>query len=275
MYIYNTLSRATTQPLPPPQAVPTRYCQQTALVSPFSVFAHRRSIKSLCKCILENKLLRPPGFAPSVPSLSAIVDSPFPPPFLHTLLLLCSWDDDDDERAATEGILPDCAHPGGRQRRRSTTTRAVTEGTSPQHRSLALAQSPATCTPYDDDEGDTTPLQPPRTATTGGANGSDGDAVAAAPNPARFDDNSAVEYLENTIVSGINPVPRALFRTSADSSNGQTSLNGLVTYEPKPPVFSTVGLLNHIIELIVCEDEAFSLINSITRSQTLLNTQFG
>ncbi|KAH8977504.1 hypothetical protein EDB86DRAFT_2892943 [Lactarius hatsudake] len=118
MYIYNTLSRATTQPLPPPQAVPTRYCQQTALVSPFSVFAHRRSIKSLCKRILENKLLQPPGFAPSVPSLSAIgtsffhspflpVDSPFPPPFLHTLLLLCSWDDDDDERAATEGTLPD------------------------------------------------------------------------------------------------------------------------------------------------------------------------
>ncbi|KAH9178437.1 hypothetical protein EDB89DRAFT_1931291 [Lactarius sanguifluus] len=189
MYIYNTLSRATTQPLPPPQAVPTRYCQQTALVSPFSVFAHRRSIKSLCKRILENKLLRPPGFAPSVPSLSAIgtsffrspflpVDSPFPPPFLHTLLLLCSWDDDDDERAATEGTLPDCAHPGGRRRRRSTTTRAVTEGTSPQHRSLALAQSPATCTPYDDDEGDTTPLQPPRTVRPNddySDDGSDGD----------------------------------------------------------------------------------------------------
>ncbi|KAH9005706.1 hypothetical protein EDB86DRAFT_2875286, partial [Lactarius hatsudake] len=159
MYIYNTLSRATTQPLPPPQAVPTRYCQQTALVSPFSVFAHRRSIKSLCKRILENKLLQPPGFAPSVPSLSAIGTSFFHSPFLP-------------------GTLPDCAHPGGRRRRRSTTTRAVTEGTSPQHRSLALVQSPATCTPYDDDEGDTTPLQPPRTVRPNddySDDGSDGD----------------------------------------------------------------------------------------------------
>jgi hypothetical protein len=35
----------------------------------------------------------------------------------------------------------------------------------------------------------------------------------------------------------------------------QTSLMGVVTREPKGPVFTNVGLLNYTIELIICEDE--------------------
>ncbi|KAH8980252.1 hypothetical protein EDB86DRAFT_2916525 [Lactarius hatsudake] len=129
MYIYNALSRTTTQPLPLPQAI--------VLVSDFSVVTHRRSVKSLYKCILGNE------------SLSAIVDSPFPPPFLHALLLL----------DVTEGAPSGCAHPGE---------------ASPQHRSLALAQSLATCSPYDNDEGEATPLQPPRTVRPSDDNSNDG-----------------------------------------------------------------------------------------------------
>lgn len=35
----------------------------------------------------------------------------------------------------------------------------------------------------------------------------------------------------------------------------QTSLDSIVKHEPKVPLFSNAGLIDHIIELIVCEDE--------------------
>lgn len=40
----------------------------------------------------------------------------------------------------------------------------------------------------------------------------------------------------------------------------QASLDDVVTREQKPPVFTSDGLLDYIVELIVCEDEAFQLI---------------
>jgi hypothetical protein len=35
----------------------------------------------------------------------------------------------------------------------------------------------------------------------------------------------------------------------------QTHLEGVIIHKPKIPAFSNPGLLNHIIELIICEDE--------------------
>ncbi|KAH9009461.1 hypothetical protein EDB83DRAFT_2583893 [Lactarius deliciosus] len=142
--------------------------------------------------------------------------------------LACTTNGNSDGNGS--GPLP-CAPPTTA----TTTTRVATEGTSPQHRPLALAQSPATCTPYDDDEGDTespTPLQLPRTMrpyddnSYGGSDGGKGynNAAVAARDcahpcddgsgsdttplplprtPTRFDDdnssNSDVEYLDSTV----------------------------------------------------------------------------
>ncbi|KAH9008582.1 hypothetical protein EDB83DRAFT_2531664 [Lactarius deliciosus] len=202
------------------------------LVLHFSVVADRRSVKSLYKPILENELLRPPGLAPSMPSLSAIgtsfvhspsllVDSPFPPSFLHALLLLYSWDDDDDDddkelrrRAPRPAALTPAANDGDNNNNMGC------RGFSPAP--VPSTRSRATCTPYDGDEGEATLLQPPRTVRPWDDNsdngsdgdkgdnhgaavalnrvhpyddGSDSDAVAAAPNSACFDDNSAIEYI--------------------------------------------------------------------------------
>ncbi|KAH9008239.1 hypothetical protein EDB83DRAFT_2531929 [Lactarius deliciosus] len=143
------------------------------------------------------------------------LDSPFPHPFLHSLLLLCSQDDDDDEWAVTEGTRPParphspsatgppiatCTHDDDDTgcdghsapapvSRAPPMAMVTATGTLPQHRPLALAQSPATCTPYDDDEGDTespTPLQLPQTMrpyddnSYGGSDGGKGYNNAAA-----------------------------------------------------------------------------------------------
>ena len=35
----------------------------------------------------------------------------------------------------------------------------------------------------------------------------------------------------------------------------QSNLDGVVTREPKQPPFTTAGLLDYIVELVVCEDE--------------------
>jgi hypothetical protein len=35
----------------------------------------------------------------------------------------------------------------------------------------------------------------------------------------------------------------------------QTCLEGVIICEPKIPAFSNLGLLDHIIELIICKDE--------------------
>lgn len=41
----------------------------------------------------------------------------------------------------------------------------------------------------------------------------------------------------------------------------QSSLDNAITHEPKQPVFTTAGLLDHLVELIVCEDEVCFLIS--------------
>jgi hypothetical protein len=53
---------------------------------------------------------------------------------------------------------------------------------------------------------------------------------------------------------GIKTNARAL---TNDSSDGllQGSLNSVVNREPRRPPFTTRGLIDHIVELIVCEDE--------------------
>jgi hypothetical protein len=38
-------------------------------------------------------------------------------------------------------------------------------------------------------------------------------------------------------------------------SLNQTSLDGIVTQEAKCPAFTNAGLMDHIIELVICEDE--------------------
>jgi hypothetical protein len=35
----------------------------------------------------------------------------------------------------------------------------------------------------------------------------------------------------------------------------QSSLDSIISREPKPPPFTAQGLLDYIVELIVCEDE--------------------
>jgi hypothetical protein len=35
----------------------------------------------------------------------------------------------------------------------------------------------------------------------------------------------------------------------------QLTLDGVVSREPKPPVFTSKGLLDFVVEMIVCEDE--------------------
>lgn len=72
-------------------------------------------------------------------------------------------------------------------------------------------------------------------------------------------------YRKRCQALGIEPKPRALFRNLAashSSSLTQTSLDSVVTCEPKGPPFTNAGLLDYIVEFIVCEDEAFLLIES-------------
>lgn len=40
----------------------------------------------------------------------------------------------------------------------------------------------------------------------------------------------------------------------------QGTLDDIVTWEPKVPAFTTNGLLDHVVELVVCEDEVRLLI---------------
>ena len=40
----------------------------------------------------------------------------------------------------------------------------------------------------------------------------------------------------------------------------QTNLDGVVSNSPKLPVFTTNGLLDFVIEMIVCEDEVCSFL---------------
>lgn len=53
----------------------------------------------------------------------------------------------------------------------------------------------------------------------------------------------------------------------------QGSLDGIVNRQPRPPTFSTAGLLDYIIELIVEEDEAFQLVDKGAFRRLLMYTR--
>jgi len=53
----------------------------------------------------------------------------------------------------------------------------------------------------------------------------------------------------------------------------QGNLDGVITRQPRPPTFSTAGLLDYIIELIVEEDEAFQLVDKGAFHRLLMFTR--
>ena len=99
-------------------------------------------------------------------------------------------------------------------------------------------------------------------------------------------------YIQNCAKLGIKPHPRALSRVAIEGSNDrcvfsmyllhcqvshliprslhQSSLDNAITREPKQPVFTTAGLLDHLVELIVCEDEVCFLISGYVLLLTYL-----
>ena len=44
-------------------------------------------------------------------------------------------------------------------------------------------------------------------------------------------------------------------KLSADLPLSQGSLDDIVTHQPRAPPFSTDGLLDYLVELVVCEDK--------------------
>ncbi|KAF5380029.1 hypothetical protein D9615_006171 [Tricholomella constricta] len=71
-------------------------------------------------------------------------------------------------------------------------------------------------------------------------------------------------YIERCQKLGLLFNDRVLAKTeSAVSLDGmkQGSLNGIVTREPRMPAFTSAGMLDYVIELIVSEDKAFQLID--------------
>jgi hypothetical protein len=63
-------------------------------------------------------------------------------------------------------------------------------------------------------------------------------------------------YLERCAALGIEPHPRALQRVSDPTDRLlQSSLDSIVSREPKRPPFTTRGLMDYIVQVIVCEDE--------------------
>jgi hypothetical protein len=68
-------------------------------------------------------------------------------------------------------------------------------------------------------------------------------------------------YQERCTELGIQMNSRVFCKSAANSELlRQASLDDVVTREQKPPVFTSDGLLDYIVEMIVCEDEAFQLI---------------
>ncbi|OJA11406.1 hypothetical protein AZE42_13443 [Rhizopogon vesiculosus] len=41
----------------------------------------------------------------------------------------------------------------------------------------------------------------------------------------------------------------------------QGTLNGIIVHQPRAPAFTTSGLLDYVVELIMCEDKAFQLVD--------------
>ncbi|KAM6489570.1 hypothetical protein JOM56_014989, partial [Amanita muscaria] len=68
-------------------------------------------------------------------------------------------------------------------------------------------------------------------------------------------------YTERCAKLGIATNNRVYAKSESLESIGQkqTTLDGVVTRQPRPPAFTTDGLLDYIIELVVSEDEAFQL----------------
>ncbi|KAH8977009.1 hypothetical protein EDB83DRAFT_2327847 [Lactarius deliciosus] len=217
--------RATTQPLLlPPQAVPACDRQQTSVLasrpSPFSVVRaefERNRYDDDDDEWAATEGTRPPA-RPRSPSATG-------PP-----IATCTHDDDDTGCDGHSAPAPVSRAPPMAM---VTATVVVPYRVHPRRqrrqRHELLRRSPATCTPYDDDEGDTespTPLQLPRTVrpyddnSYGGSDGGKGYNNAAATardcahpcdatplplpqTPTRFDDdnssNSDVEYLDSTV----------------------------------------------------------------------------
>ncbi|KAF9003891.1 hypothetical protein BDQ17DRAFT_1424862 [Cyathus striatus] len=66
------------------------------------------------------------------------------------------------------------------------------------------------------------------------------------------------EYIKHCKTVGIEPNARTLSKLPSAASEGgmtQDTLDSMVKQVPKPPAFSWNGLFDHIIEMIVCEDE--------------------
>src|SRR5260221_6393036 len=65
-------------------------------------------------------------------------------------------------------------------------------------------------------------------------------------------------------------IPRLHLRMlTMTSSQRQTTLDGSVTHQPRVPPFSSQGLIDHLVELIVSEDEAFYLLDKPAFRQLL------
>lgn len=57
---------------------------------------------------------------------------------------------------------------------------------------------------------------------------------------------------------------RAIPPTAKESTMKQGTLDGAVTREPRMPLFSTDGLLDYVIELVVSEDNVRSCNSRLT-----------
>ena len=44
-------------------------------------------------------------------------------------------------------------------------------------------------------------------------------------------------------------------------SSRQTTLDGSIDRQPRPPTFTTQGMLDHVVELVISQDEAFELVD--------------
>jgi hypothetical protein len=80
-------------------------------------------------------------------------------------------------------------------------------------------------------------------------------------------------YIDRCRALGIEPNPRATQKVASEQSGLlQSSLDSIVTREPKRPPFTTHGLVDYIVQLVVCEDEVrlsapTSLVPDLTLSR--------
>jgi hypothetical protein len=47
----------------------------------------------------------------------------------------------------------------------------------------------------------------------------------------------------------------------ANHCSSQATLDGIIVHQSRAPAFTTSGLLDYVVELIVCEDKAFQLVD--------------